>query len=77
MAANFSILAWRIPTDRGSWWTTVHGVIGVGHEGSNLACMQSIKCAIALCIKKYILLLKSTLLLKKKKTHVGYPLSFQ
>ena len=21
-----SILAWRIPMDRGSWWATVHGV---------------------------------------------------
>ena len=20
------ILAWRIPTDRGAWWATVHGV---------------------------------------------------
>ena len=22
----FSILAWRIPMDRGAWWATVHGV---------------------------------------------------
>ena len=26
MAAHSSILAWRIPVDRGSWWATVHGV---------------------------------------------------
>ena len=26
MATHFSILAWRIPTDRGTWWATVHGV---------------------------------------------------
>ena len=26
MAIYFSILAWRIPTDRGAWWATVHGV---------------------------------------------------
>ena len=26
MATHFSILAWRIPTDRGAWWATVHGV---------------------------------------------------
>ena len=26
MAAHSSILAWRIPMDRGAWWTTVHGV---------------------------------------------------
>ena len=26
MATQSSILAWRIPMDRGAWWTTVHGV---------------------------------------------------
>ena len=26
MATHFSILAWKIPTDRGAWWATVHGV---------------------------------------------------
>ena len=26
MATHSSILSWRIPTDRGAWWTTVHGV---------------------------------------------------
>ena len=26
MATHPSILAWRIPRDRGAWWTTVHGV---------------------------------------------------
>ena len=26
MATYSSILAWRIPTDRGSWWALVHGV---------------------------------------------------
>ena len=25
-ATHSSILAWRIPMDRGAWWTTVHGV---------------------------------------------------
>ena len=25
MATHFSILAWRIPTDRGAWRATVHG----------------------------------------------------
>jgi len=25
MATLSSILAWRIPMDRGAWWTTVHG----------------------------------------------------
>ena len=26
MATDCSILAWRIPMDRGAWWATVHGV---------------------------------------------------
>ena len=26
MAAHSSILAWRIPMDRGAWWATVPGV---------------------------------------------------
>ena len=26
MATYSSILAWRIPVDRGAWWATVHGV---------------------------------------------------
>ena len=26
MATHFSILAWRIPTDRGACWATVHRV---------------------------------------------------
>ena len=25
MATYASILAWRIPVDRGAWWATVHG----------------------------------------------------
>ena len=27
MATHSSILAWRIPMDRGAWWATVHGVV--------------------------------------------------
>ena len=26
MSTHSSILAWRIPTDRGAWWATVHRV---------------------------------------------------
>ena len=26
MATHSNILAWRIPMDRRTWWTTVHGV---------------------------------------------------
>ena len=26
MATHSSILAWKIPMDKGGWWVTVHGV---------------------------------------------------
>ena len=26
MVTHSSILAWRIPRDRGAWWATVHGI---------------------------------------------------
>ena len=26
VATHYSTLAWRIPMDRGAWWTTGHGV---------------------------------------------------
>ena len=26
VATHSSILAWRIPMDRGAWWSTVHGI---------------------------------------------------
>ena len=32
MATHFSLLAWRIPMDRGAWRATVHGVARVGHD---------------------------------------------
>ena len=32
MATHSSILAWRIPMDRGAWRATVHGVQRVGHN---------------------------------------------
>ena len=28
MSTHSSMLAWRIPMDRGAWWATVHG----GHK---------------------------------------------
>ena len=30
MATHSSILAWRIPMDRGAWWATIHGVAESG-----------------------------------------------
>ena len=32
MATHSSILAWRIPMDRGAWKATVHGSQRVGHD---------------------------------------------
>ena len=32
MATHSSILAWRIPMDRGAWWPTVHGLQRIGHN---------------------------------------------
>ena len=32
MAIPSSILAWRIPMDRGTWWPTVYGVTRVEHD---------------------------------------------
>ena len=26
MATHSSILAWRVPIDRGAWWVTIHGI---------------------------------------------------
>ena len=31
MATHSSILAWRIPTDRGAWWATIIGLQRVRH----------------------------------------------
>jgi len=32
MTTYSSIVAWRIPTDKGAWQATVHGVSRVGHD---------------------------------------------
>ena len=32
IAAHSSILAWRIPMDRGAWRATIHGGIKIGHD---------------------------------------------
>ena len=32
MAIHSSILAWRIPMDRGAWQATVHGIARAGHN---------------------------------------------
>ena len=35
MATHSSILAWRIPMDRGAWWATVQGVTKSQTQPSN------------------------------------------
>ena len=42
MATHYSILAWRIPRDRGASWATVMGLQRVRHGWSNLACSTHI-----------------------------------
>ena len=37
MGTHFSILVWEIPWRRGAWWTIIHGVARVTHNGSDLA----------------------------------------
>ena len=32
LVTHSSILTWRIPMDRGVWWTTVYGLQRVGHD---------------------------------------------
>jgi len=40
MATHFSILAWRIPTDKGAWWATVHGIT----ESDMMKLLSTSKC---------------------------------
>ena len=40
MATHSSILGWRIPMDRGTWWATAHGVTKTKTQLSNLAHMH-------------------------------------
>ena len=35
MATHSSILAWRIPMDRGAWWAIAHRILRVGHDRSD------------------------------------------
>ena len=37
MTTHSSILAWRIPADRGVWWATAHGVAKCQTQASDLA----------------------------------------
>ena len=42
MATHSSILAWRIPKDRGTWWATVHGVQRVGQLSTYTQCWDAV-----------------------------------
>ena len=37
VATHSSILAWRIPMDKGAWWATAHGVLDMT-EGLSTYC---------------------------------------
>ena len=44
MATHSSILAWRIPMDRGAWWATVHGVAELDTtQHSTARCLEMYK----------------------------------
>ena len=42
LAAHTSILAWRIPMDRGAWWTTVHRVTKNLTQLKQLTCTHTV-----------------------------------
>ena len=39
MATHSSILAWRVPMDRGAWRATIHGITKSWTQLSNSACL--------------------------------------
>ena len=41
MASHSSILAWKNPTDRGAWWTTVHRIANSQTRLNNWARMHA------------------------------------
>ena len=51
MTSHSSILAWRIPTDRGAWWATVRGVTRVTKRLSTQHMMFRWDCGEALVVK--------------------------
>ena len=58
MATHTSILAWRIPMDRGAWWATVRGLQRVGHnwetkhENWETKHVIALKCCVSFCCEK-------------------------
>ena len=48
MATHSSILAWRIPTDRGTWRATVHGVTELGTTEVTYTHAASLTCVFLL-----------------------------
>ena len=47
MATHSSILAWRIPMDRGGWWGTVHGV----RESDMTERLTHIRGGVCVCVR--------------------------
>ena len=50
MATHSSILAWRIPMDRGAWWAIVHG----GHKESDMTEQLTLSLLLLKCMHVYI-----------------------
>ena len=50
MATHSSILAWRIPMERGAWWATVHGV---AKSQTRLSTAQKLLLVSLLCLRSY------------------------
>ena len=43
MATRSSILAWRIPMDKGAWRAIVHGAASVGHDSVNTTIKKQVR----------------------------------
>ena len=50
MATHSSILAWRIPMDKGAWWATVHGI-----TKSRAQLSDKVQCGTCVCTMNMLL----------------------
>ena len=48
MATHFSILAWRIPMDRGAWQAIVHRVVELDMTEATMCCFSETWCILNL-----------------------------
>ena len=50
MATHSSILAWKIPMDKGAWWATVHGI-----TKSRTQLSDEVQCGTCMCTMSILL----------------------